>query len=59
MNDDAANLDEGVDGTLPNGQVTVAGEFKGTATWDGFTLASIPDPETTMPPTWTKATRST
>lgn len=33
----------------PNGQVTVAGEFKGTALWDGFTLSSIPDPETLIP----------
>ena len=33
----------------PNGQVTVAGEFKGTASWDGFTLNSIPDPETLIP----------
>lgn len=33
----------------PNGQVTVAGEFQGTASWDGFTLTSIPDPETLIP----------
>jgi hypothetical protein len=33
----------------PNGQVTVAGEFKGTATWDGFALSSTPDQDSGIP----------
>lgn len=33
----------------PDGQVTMAGEFKGLCTWDGFTLTSTPDQETLDP----------
>lgn len=33
----------------PNGQVTLAGEFRGTATWDGQQLVSTPDPITFVP----------
>lgn len=32
-----------------NGQVTLAGEFRGAASWSGFTLNSIPDPNTSIP----------
>ena len=31
------------------GSVIMAGEFKGTATWSGFTLVSMPDPVTLVP----------
>lgn len=33
----------------PNGNVTVVGEFKGTATFDGGSLTSMPDPFTLLP----------
>jgi hypothetical protein len=32
-----------------SGQVTVVGEFRGQAAWDGFVLNSMPDPETSVP----------
>ena len=33
----------------PSGQVTIAGEFKGTAAWDGFSLTSTPDQDSGIP----------
>ncbi len=33
----------------PDGKVTVAGEFSGSASWSGFTLNSVPDPDTGVP----------
>ena len=33
----------------PSGQVTMVGEFRGMATWNGFSLSSVPEPDTGDP----------